>query len=290
MNDSYEHHFIQANGLRFHVVQAGPSYGPVALLLHGLPEFWRAWAGQIDALTAAGYRVWVPDQRGYGATDKPQAVDAYGIETLADDVCALIDQTGRGRVTLLGHDWGGAVSWRVAARNPERIERVVIVNSPHLGVMLAHMARGRQRLRSWYMHFFRIPRLPEALLRTRNFRGLEKVLTGANRPGAFSGEELARYREAWSQLGALTAMLNWYRALMRDRSAVQADEVVRVPLLLLWGVLDKALGVEMAAPSVARCEQGTLQTIDGAGHWVLHEAPDVVSLYILAFIGTAAVQ
>jgi pimeloyl-ACP methyl ester carboxylesterase len=118
MSDAYEHHFIQVNGIRLHVVQAGPIDGPVALLLHGFPEFWRGWASQIDALAAAGYRVWVPDQRGYGESDKPVGIDAYGLETLVDDICALIRSTGRDAVTLMGHDWGGVVSWRVAAREP----------------------------------------------------------------------------------------------------------------------------------------------------------------------------
>lgn len=285
MSDACEHTFVQANGLRFHVVQAGPVDGPVALLLHGFPEFWRAWAGQIDALAAAGYRVWVPDQRGYGESDKPQGVDAYDLETLADDVCALIRSTGRDTVTLLGHDWGGAVSWRVAARNPELVERLVIVNSPHLAVMLRYMSTGRQRLRSWYMHFFRIPRLPERLLSRHDFRGLARVLTKSSRPGAFSDAELALYREAWRRPGALTAMLDWYRALMRSRSRIHAGARIPMPALLLWGVQDEALGIEMAAPSIALCDQGELQRIEGAGHWVLHEEGVDVSRRILAFTG-----
>lgn len=288
MSDAYEHHFVQANGIRFHVVQAGPVDGPVAMLLHGFPEFWRGWVSQIDALAAAGYRVWVPDQRGYGESDKPEGVDAYGLETLADDVCALIRSTGREAVTLLGHDWGGAVSWRVAARNPALVERLVIVNSPHLAVMLQHMSRGRQRLRSWYMHFFRIPRLPERLLSRHGFRGLTRVLTQSSRAGAFSNAELALYREAWGRPGALTGMLNWYRALMRSRLNIRADARIPVPTLLLWGVQDQALGIEMAQPSIDLCDQGELQRIEGAGHWVLHEEGVDVSRRILVFIGSAA--
>jgi pimeloyl-ACP methyl ester carboxylesterase len=287
MRDAREHHFVEANGIRLHVVQAGPVDGPIALLLHGFPEFWRAWEGQVDALVAAGYRVWVPDQRGYGESDKPVGVDAYELEMLADDICALIRATGRSSVTLLGHDWGGAVSWRVAARDSALIERLVVVNSPHLAVMLAHMARGRQRLRSWYMHFFRIPHLPERLLSRSNFRGLIRVLTRTSRPGSFSEAELTLYREAWARPGALTAMLNWYRALMRNRPNIRADARVPMPTLLIWGVQDRALGVEMAQPSVDLCDQGELQRIEGAGHWVLHEEGEAISRHILAFIGRA---
>jgi pimeloyl-ACP methyl ester carboxylesterase len=288
MSDAYEHHFIQVNGIRLHVVQAGPIDGPVALLLHGFPEFWRGWASQIDALAAAGYSVWVPDQRGYGESDKPVGIDAYGLETLVDDICALIRSTGRDAVTLMGHDWGGVVSWRVAAREPALVSRLVIVNSPQPAVMLVHMATGRQRLRSWYMHFFRIPRLPERLLSRNGFRGLGKVLTKSSRPGAFSDAELALYREAWARPGALTAMLDWYRALMRDRPRIRADGRIPMPTLLLWGVQDQALGLAMAQPSIDLCEQGELQRIEGAGHWVLHEEGEDVSRRIRAFIGPAA--
>jgi pimeloyl-ACP methyl ester carboxylesterase len=287
MSDGYEHAFVEANGIRLHVVQAGPLDGPVAMLLHGFPEFWRGWASQIDALAAAGYRVWVPDQRGYGDSDKPRGVDAYALETLADDICALIRSTGRDTVMLLGHDWGGAVSWRVAARNPELVERLVVVNSPHLAVMLRHMSGGRQRLRSWYMHFFRIPRLPERLLGRHDFKGLVRVLRKGSRPGAFSDAEIALYREAWGRPGALTAMLDWYRALMRNRSFIHADARIPMPTLLLWGVQDQALGIEMAQPSIALCDQGELQRIEGAGHWVLHEESVDVSRRILAFLGRA---
>lgn len=288
MGDACEHHFVQVNGIRLHVVQAGPVDGPVALLLHGFPEFWRGWASQIDALAAAGYRVWVPDQRGYGESDKPAGIEAYGLETLVDDICALIRSTGREAVALMGHDWGGVVAWRVAAREPALVSRLVVVNAPQPAVMLAHMATGRQRLRSWYMHFFRIPRLPERLLSRNNFRGLGKVLTQSSRPGAFSDAELALYREAWARPGALTAMLNWYRALMRDRPRIHADGRVPMPTLLLWGVQDQALGLEMAQPSIDLCEQGELQRIEGAGHWVLHEEAEGVSRRIRAFVGPAA--
>ena len=288
MGDAYEHVVVPVNGIRLHVVRAGPVDGPVALLLHGFPEFWRGWESQIDALAAAGYRVWVPDQRGYGESDKPQGIDAYGLETLVDDVCALIRRTGKGAATLLGHDWGGVVSWRVAARDPALVERLVVVNAPHPAVMLAHMARGRQRLRSWYMHFFRIPRLPERLLSRNGFRGLTQVLTQASKAGTFSEAELALYRQAWARPGALTAMLNWYRALMRDRPHIRADARLSMPVLLLWGVQDRALGMEMAQPSIDLCEQGELQRIEGAGHWVLHEAGEEVRRRIRAFVGPAA--
>jgi pimeloyl-ACP methyl ester carboxylesterase len=138
------------------------------------------------------------------------------------------------------------------------------------------------------MHFFRIPRLPERLLSRHGFRGLARVLTQSSRAGAFTDAELALYREAWSRPGALTGMLNWYRALMRNRPNIRADARIPVPTLLLWGVQDQALGIEMAQPSIDLCDQGELQRIEGAGHWVLHEEGGDVSRRILVFIGPAS--
>ena len=282
----YEHHFLRVNGLRFHVVQAGPAYGPVVLLLHGFPEYWRAWEAQIEALTQAGYCVWAPDQRGYGETEKPAGIDAYGIETLTDDVCELIDEHIAGPVTLVGHDWGGAISWQIAMRGHAKLERLVILSSAHPGVMLEQMSKGRQRRRSWYMHFFRLPCIPEWALSRKDCRALVRALQ--REPGnAFSDTDLCHYREAWTRPGALRAMLNWYRALMRDRHKLKPDGPVTVPTLLIWGERDHALGVEMAQPSAARCQQATLVRLD-AGHFLMREAASEVNGLLLAFLSGAA--
>lgn len=279
---AYEHHFLQVNGLRFHIVQAGPRDGEVVLLLHGFPEFWRAWEPQIEALANAGYRVWVPDQRGYGETEKPAGVDSYRIETLADDICALIDDHIRQRVTLVGHDWGGAIGWHVAIRNPDKLARAAILSSAHPTVMLEYMGKGRQRLRSWYMHFFRLPAIPEWALGRKNYQALVRSLQ--HEPtSTFSESDLRHYLEAWSRPGALTAMLNWYRALMRHRHNIRVDGSVRIPTLLIWGEHDHALGIEMAEPSAARCTNATLARID-AGHFLMREAMDKVNSLLLEFI------
>ena len=288
MNNNYEHHFVTANGVSLHVVQAGPTDGPVALLLHGFPEFWRAWSAQIDALVSAGYRVWVPDQRGYNESEKPVDVRSYHIDTLADDVCGLIKSAGRGKVTLFGHDWGGAVSWWVANRNPDLIDRLIVVNAAHFAVMLQHMTTNvRQLLRSWYIFFFQIPRLPEYFLRRRNYRALVNALTTHSRPGTFSAAEVDLYRSTWRQPGSLTSMLNWYRALMRGRLTLGDTIRITVPTLLLWGAQDHALGREMAQPSIDLCDQGELKFIEDAGHWVLHEASESVNRFVHDFLTKA---
>src|SRR5437879_4698652 len=160
---------IATNGIRLNVAQAGPPDGPLVILLHGFPEFWYGWRKQIPALAAAGYRVWAPDQRGYNFSDKPPDVRDYTLDKLAADVAGLIEAAGRQRAIIVGHDWGGAVAWWLAANNPERVERLVIINVPHPLVMRRLILRDpRQTLRSWYMFMFLLPRLPEWFARRRN--------------------------------------------------------------------------------------------------------------------------
>ena len=285
MNFPYEDHFIVTNGVTLHVVQAGPLDGPVALLLHGFPDFWASWTAQVDHLVQAGYRVWIPDQRGYNESEKPPDIDSYHINILADDVCGLISSTGNQKVTLLGHDWGGAVSWWLAHRNPDLIDRLIIINSAHFSVILHYMKWNlRQLARSWYMYFFRIPFLPEYLLRRRNYQALTEALTKRSQPNTFSATDLDRCRAAWSQPGALKSMINWYRALMRDKPVTTKSVQITVPTLLIWGSQDHALGQEMAQPSIDLCDQGELRMISNAGHWVHREASSTVNRYILEFL------
>ena len=149
---------IKTNGVKLHVVQSGPVDGPLVILLHGFPEFWYGWRKQIPALANAGFRVWAPDQRGYNTSEKPPNVRDYRLDKLADDVAGLIGISGRRRVTVVGHDWGGAVAWWLAANYPELVERLVILNVPHPLVMQRLIYTDpRQTLRSWYMFFFSDP-------------------------------------------------------------------------------------------------------------------------------------
>jgi pimeloyl-ACP methyl ester carboxylesterase len=259
--------------------------GPVALCLHGFPEFWMGWRNQVAPLTGAGYRVWCPDQRGYNTSDKPKGVAAYSIDVLVEDVRGLMEKTGRAKVDLLAHDWGGAVAWVFANRYPELVRRMVIVNAPHFSVMRQQMRTNpAQRKRSWYIFFFQIPWLPERLLRANNFARLARGLRGTSRRGTFTDEMLESYREAWAQPGAMTATIHWYRALLRARNQKVKDRRIRVPTLLIWGTRDTALGRELAQPSIDYCDEGRLEPIEEAGHWVLHEEPERTSRLICEFL------
>ncbi len=272
------HTFIQTNGIKLHVVQAGPVDGPLMILLHGFPEFWYGWRHQIDALAAAGYRVWVPDQRGYNLSDKPNHIGAYVIDTLAADVVGLIDAAGEQKAVVVGHDWGAAVAWWTAVSYPERIERLVVMNVPHPMVMKKFASRNaEQMLRSWYIGFFQLPWLPELFSRAGNWAMLARTLRNSSRPGTFSAADLEQYKTAWSQPGAISAMINWYRASLRKPPARQPSVRVTVPTLLIWGARDKFLKRELAQLSIDLCDNGRVVFFETATHWVQHEEAEQVN-------------
>ncbi len=273
-------------GLRLNAVAAGPSQGPLVLLLHGFPEFWYGWRRQIGALAAAGWRVVALDQRGYNLSDKPRRVADYHIDRLAADVTAVISALGREQAALVGHDWGAAVAWHVAGTNPERVSRLAILNVPHPRAMAQALRRQpSQMARSWYILFFQLPWLPEALMRMGNFAGMARALTGSALPGTFSAEDLALYREAWSQPGALRGMVNWYRAAFRRGSQALALGRVAVPTLILWGARDRFLGRELAKDSLSWCERSRLVYFEDATHWVQHEETEQVNEALIGFLG-----
>lgn len=272
----------QVGRLRLHCVEAGPLHGPVTLLLHGFPECWWSWRRQIASLARAGLRVVAVDQRGYGTSDKPYGVPAYQLELLAADVIALAEALGARRFRLAGHDWGGVVAWWAAARCADRVERVAILNAPHPGVLGPYLFRSPvQALRSLYIAFFQLPWLPEAVLSARDFRAMITMLRRTSRLGAFRAGDFAIYRQAWSQPGALTAMLNWYRALPRKW---RRPERVHVPALVLWGTRDPALERGLAEASLDLCDSGRIQWFDAAGHWLQHEEGKTVTEALTDFL------
>jgi pimeloyl-ACP methyl ester carboxylesterase len=264
-------------------VAAGPRDGPVVVLLHGFPEFWYGWRHQIEPLAAAGFRAIAPDQRGYNLSSKPTSVAAYTVAELVSDVIAIADQLGQEQIFLAGHDWGAAVAWSAALLHPQRIAKLVVLNVPHPSVMRRFLrTHPRQLLRSWYMLFFQLPWLPETVFSAFNFRIASRALLQSSRPATFSAEDLTHYRTAWSQPGALTAMINWYRALFRTRVTFP-DKTVHVPTRILWGERDAFLLAEMAQQSLAYCVNAELFTFANATHWLQHEEPALVSELLIDF-------
>ena len=280
------HRTIATNGIRLHAVEAGPEGGPLVILLHGFPEFWYGWRRQIGPLAAAGFRVLAPDQRGYNLSDKPKKVSAYSLDVLARDVVGLIEEAGAGKARVVGHDWGGAVAWWLGIKHPERLEKLVLLNIPHPLVMQRALRKNPvQRKKSSYIFYFQLPWLPERSFRADDFARGIKALRSSSRPGSFSDADLALYREAWSQPGAVRSMLHWYRAGLRARPRPPASPRVSVPTLLLWGAKDHALGRELAQPSIDLCDHGRLEFFEEAGHWIQHEEAERVNRELITFFG-----
>jgi pimeloyl-ACP methyl ester carboxylesterase len=255
------------------------------ILLHGFPEFWYSWHNQIPALSNAGYCVWIPDQRGYNLSDKPTGLDAYKIDELAADVIGLIDAAGRDRAYIVGHDWGAAVTWRVANRFPHRVAKAAVLNVPHPYVMGKYIRRSwHQMLRSTYIAYFQIPALPERMLGADHWQPMAAALKRTAPPGLFSDDDIARYRSAWSQPGAMTAMLNWYRAFVQRPASWSPSPRVKPPMMMIWGNADTALEAEMAPLSMELCDDGRLNLLDGVSHWVQHQAPAEVNRLLLEYL------
>jgi pimeloyl-ACP methyl ester carboxylesterase len=263
------------NDVLIHYVEAGAADAPLVILLHGFPDFWWGWRHQIGPLVDAGFRVVAPDQRGYDLSGKPLGSRAYDLGILASDVLALAESLGSTRTHLVGHDFGGLVAWQAAARNPERVGRLGIINAPHPEVVGTYMLRHpTQMMRSLYAGFFQLPFMPEAVLSAADYTVMRQALIGSSQKNVFSPDDLERYRQAWAEPGALTAMLNWYRALPVRQQL--DDPHVHVPTLVIWGLRDRFLEKGLADESVALCDQGQFLGFDRASHWVhLEEAPAV---------------
>jgi pimeloyl-ACP methyl ester carboxylesterase len=272
--------------IALHTVAGGPPDGPVIILLHGFPEFWYSWHNQVEPLATAGFRVIVPDQRGYNTSSKPRGAAHYALSHLVSDVLSIADHLGQSRFFLAGHDWGAAVAWSVALLHPQRVAKLAILNVPHPSVMRRFLKTNRRQLRrSWYMFFFQLPWLPEAAFSAFNFKLGVRSLVRSSRPGTFSPEDLAQYCAAWSQPGALTAMINWYRAAFRYRSKFP-DSTVHVPTRILWGERDAFLLSDMAQASLRYCDSAELYTFANASHWLQHEEPARVSDLLIDFFHT----
>lgn len=274
----------QACGATLEVAVAGPREGPLVILLHGFPDLWQGWQLQIRPLVESGYRVLLPNQRGYGESDKPAGIDAYDLDILAEDIALLADSEGRQTFSVVGHDWGGIVAWWVAARFPERVERLVVLNAPHPGAFSQYVRRHpTQLLRSWYVGFFQVPRLPEILLSAQDYALLFRAVKATSRPGTFDAQDRRRLVRGWSSPGSLTAMLHYYRALMRRKQQSLQRQVV-VPTLILQGVNDPAEEPGLAEASQTFCENSRRIELPEAYHWIQREEPQRVSAELLNFL------
>ncbi len=312
-----QHRILQTRHLRMHVAEQGQ--GPLVLLLHGFPESWYSWRHQLTALAAAGYRAVAPDQRGYGDTDKPEAIEAYDVVTLADDVAALIDALGERQAVVIGHDWGAPVAWHAALLHPERVRAVVGMSVPYAGRPPGSpLARLQQTVADafFYVLYFQEPGVAEAelqadvrrSLRTFYFSGSGDAPAGsAFSPHAKTAKLLDTMRDpaqlpAWLteadldyyttrfERGGFRGPLNWYRNFDRSwqRTEALAGKKVEQPALFIAGERDPVIAwsqrqLERMPQAVPRLRETVL--LPGCGHWVQQERPAEVNAALLAFLG-----
>lgn len=288
-----KHDYANVNGIRMHYAHAGS--GPLMLFAHGFPEFWYCWRQFLPEFGKDHLAV-APDMRGYNLTSKPPRVEDYAIGTLVDDLGALARHLGHERFTLVAHDWGGGVAWSLALRHPEWLERLIIINSPHPTVFERELnTNPAQQKASMYTRMFQSPKT-EALLSANNFQALQDTcLTAGLKDGHITEADRQAYITAWSQPGAITGSLNYYRAAnmgpptkpgetARSFETGIKDPIVRVPTLVVWGERDPHLltsnldGLEAYVPDL------TVRRIPDGTHWVINEQPATVAGHMRAFL------
>ena len=269
------------DGVKLHYVEAGE--GPLVVLLHGFPEFWFSWRLQIAPLAAAGFRVVAPDLRGYNLSSRPEGVDAYGADKLAADIRGLIQSLGAESACVAGHDFGGTVAWALAMAHPEVVERLAILNAAHPRKLNDGLKHPNQLRKLWYFFFFQPPGLPERVVRARNWRFFRRYQRDAQPP--YTAEETERYVESWSQPGAATAIINLYRAAVRQSKQAQAQlRPIAAPTLVIWGQRDRYLGPQLAEPSREDVPQlDRVERLDKASHWVHHDEAERVTQLLTDF-------
>jgi len=281
MQIAYKFHRI--NGIKLHVYHAGMENQKVMVLLHGFPEYHNGWKNQIDFFARQGYHVVVPDQRGYGDSDKPKWIKSYVLEELTEDIVQLIKGITDMKITLIGHDWGGGVAWTLAQYHPQLIDKLIILNMPHIQVMKETLrTSAEQRKKSWYAALFQVPFLPELLLSSVDYKLLKMSLVKASNEGTFSPVDIRMYKWAWQKTNCLTSMINWYRAFLFNNLDFKMD--ISPPTLILWGAKDRALSVQLAYGSIKKCQDGQLIVLDDLTHWLHHEDPDRVNDLMLKFL------
>ena len=281
----FVHRETVVNGLRFHYVEAGE--GPLVVLLHGFPEFWYSWRYQIPVLAEAGFHVLAPDLRGYNKSDKPVGKNQYHLNLIADDVAGLIRAMGEDKAIVVGHDWGGAIAWKFACAYSEMVARLIILNAPHPAAFKRELRTFSQLSKSWYMFFFQLPYIPEAGFRAWNYAALEHSLRQEPvRRDAFTPEDIAIYKAAMSEPGALTAAINYYRANLRylwGDSSWFTDTITR-PTLIIWGEHDRYLSISLLNGLDQWVSDLRIERIPHGSHWIQVDAYERVNELIIDFL------
>jgi pimeloyl-ACP methyl ester carboxylesterase len=289
--DMFEHRYADVNNIRLHYVTAGK--GRLMMFLHGFPEFWYEWKNQLVEF-GRDYEAVAPDMRGYNLSSKPSDVAQYRLRYLIEDVRSLSEHLGHSKLILVAHDWGGGVAWPFAMRHPEYVEKLIIINAVHPAIFMRELRDNpAQRKASQYILVHRTPQAEEILARDHYALLVNSLLRDGMEDGYFTEEDKKAYIEAWSQPGALTGGLNYYRAAHLGSFTGESDDgvsanaslfAVRVPTLVIWGEKDRWLltgnleGLEQYVPNL------TVKRIPDGSHWVIHEKPALINSYIREFI------
>ena len=291
----FQSQYAEINGIRLHYISVGK--GKLIMFVHGFPEFWYEWEKQLIEF-GQDYQAVAPDLRGYNLSSKPSDVEKYHVKYLIEDLRALAEHLGHEKFIMVGHDWGGGVAWSAAMRHPELLEKLVIINSPHPAVFARELLNNPdQQKASQYMLMLRSAEA-ERVLSENNFARLSDVLVQFGSKWEMSEERRLKYIDAWSQPGALTGSLNYYRAspLYPPTSTEDKEQIksilnlpkemlaVRVPTLVIWGEQDRALLTGNLEGLEEYIEDLTVKRIPDGTHWVIHEQPELVNTLIRDFI------
>jgi pimeloyl-ACP methyl ester carboxylesterase len=282
---------VRANGLDFHVNACGEGER-LALCLHGFPELGLSWRHQLPLLASLGYRAWAPDLRGYGQSDRPKGVAHYAIEALLDDVAGLIDAAEPSETVLVAHDWGALIAWQFTAHAVRPLDRLVILNGPPPGIPERPSLGDLRRFA--YVLFFQIPRLPERAFARHDYAAISQAFRRvAGRPERLEQADLDRFRAAAAEPGAMTAMIDYYRGLVRGggmrRMKARGFPTIETPTLMIWGDADPVLIPATTDDAGRWVKDVTRRFVPGVGHWVQQEAPDEVNEILSAWLKDAPV-
>ncbi|XP_055878194.1 epoxide hydrolase 4-like [Biomphalaria glabrata] len=278
------HRFLHLKeNVKIHYVISGPEDKPLMLLVHGFPEFWYSWRHQILEFQK-DYRVVAIDQRGYSESSKPEGIEHYTMTKLMSDLSQVIQGLGYTKCTLVAHDWGGVVAWAFARKYPELVEKFINMNSPPISLFKSVIqSSNEQYKKSWYVFFFQLPWLPEFTMKSNDLKIFDSMVEKKKDSEeekavtVIESEDIAAYKYTFSQPGAFTPAINYYRALLQLNSAVDHDLEYTMPTLLIWGEEDSALDMIIPKTIQELAPKITVKIIKGANHFVQNYAPEEVN-------------
>ncbi|CAI2354421.1 unnamed protein product [Caenorhabditis sp. 36 PRJEB53466] len=287
----WNHKFVQLEEIRMHYVEEGPQDGEVLLMVHGFPEFWYSWRFQLEYFKKT-HRCIAIDMRGYNQTDRPSGISSYNVVRLVDDIRQFIEILGLERVTLAAHDWGAIVCWRFSMLHPSLIDRLIVCNVPHpIAFYEVYKVSKEQRDKSWYIYLFQSQMIPEIAMKSNGMKMLDSMFrgrkAGIRNSRNFTDQDMLAWKHVFSQPGAITGPLNYYRDLFNAPPIPTKQHIVQPKVLIIWGDEDAFLDKKGAELSVQFCRDCQVQMIRGASHWVQQDQPELVNAVMEHFMNEA---